>query len=225
MSTSTMGQLESEMTIAPPPAGAGWVHVRETSGPNTAAFESLLAHDLGKLYRIAFTLLHNHKDAEDAMQEGLWKAFYRLPSFEGRSSLSTWVTRIIINSALMTLRRKKSYPEFSLDELMENRPETLAFRAAENRPDLEKICTVVEQMEMMEHQLLKLPASHQAAFRHVVIDGHSTKESALTFGVPIATFKSRILRTRRRLAQGTHHLPNKARIASPMEKAIHDVQQ
>ena len=37
MSTSIVGQLESEMVIAPPPAGAAWVHDRETFGPNAAA--------------------------------------------------------------------------------------------------------------------------------------------------------------------------------------------
>ena len=225
MSTSTIGQLESEMMIAPPPAGAAWVHDRETFGPNAAAFEHLLAHDLGRLYRIAFGILRNHEDAEDALQEGLSKAFYRSPSFEGRSSLSTWVTRIVINSALMTLRRRKSHFEYSLDQLMENQPETVALCAAENRPDPEQICTVVEQMEIMEHRLRELPAPEQAAFRHFVIDGHSTKESALTFGVPTATFKSRIRRTRRKLAHGIPGLPSNARVPLPMEKPIHDVQQ
>lgn len=207
------------------PPGPGWVRDRETFGPNAAAFERLLAHDLGRLYRIAFGILRNQEDAEDALQEGLSKAFYRLPSFEGRSSLSTWVTRIVINSALMTLRSRKSHPEYSLDELMENQPETLALRAAENRPDPEKICAVVELMQMMENRLSSLPAPEQAAFRHFVIDGHSTRESALTFGVPMATFKSRILRTRRKLAHRIHHLPNKSGVAPPMEKANHDVQQ
>ena len=75
MSTSTMGQLESEMTIAPPPAGPRWVHDREAFGPNAAAFERLLANDLGRLYGIALRILRNHEDAEDALQEALWKAF------------------------------------------------------------------------------------------------------------------------------------------------------
>ncbi len=225
MSTSTMGPLESEMVIAPPPAGAAWVHDRETFGPNAAAFERLLADDLGRLYRIAFGILRNHEDAEDALQEGLSKAYRRLPLFEGRSLLSTWITRIVINSALMTLRRRKSHPEYSLDELMENQPETVALRAAENRPDPEQICAVVELMQTMENRLSRLPASEQAAFRHSVINGHSTKESALTFGVPTATFKSRIHRTRRKLAHGIPGLPNKARVPLPMEKPIYDIQQ
>ena len=225
MSTSTMGHPESEMMIAPPPAGARWVHDRETFGSDAAAFELLLAHDLSKLYRIAFAMLRNHEDAEDVLQEGLWKAFRRLPLFEGRSSLSTWVTRIVINSALMTLRRRRSHPEFSLDEMMENQPEMFALCAAEKKPNPEQIYAVVELMQMMENQLSRLPAPEQTAFRHSVINGHATKESALTFGVPTATFKSRILRTRRKLARGINHGPNRARAASPMEKAVHAIQQ
>ncbi len=59
MSTSTIGQLGSEITIAPPPAGPRWVHDREAFGPNAAAFERLLANDLGRLYGIALRILRN----------------------------------------------------------------------------------------------------------------------------------------------------------------------
>ncbi|MGO9435531.1 MAG: RNA polymerase sigma factor [Terracidiphilus sp.] len=225
MSTTTMGQLESEMMIAPPPAGARWVHDREAFGPNAAAFERLLANDLGKLYGIAFRILRNREDAEDALQEALWNAYRHLPLFEGRSSLSTWLTRIVINSALMTLRRRKSHPENSLDELMGNRPETLALHAADQRPNPEQICAVDELMQQMESRLSRLPAPEQAAFRHSVLNGHSMKESALTFGAPTATFKSRILRTRRKLALGMPGLPKNARDPESMEKPIHDIQQ
>ncbi len=225
MSTSTIGQPGSEMMIAPPPAGARWVHDREAFGSNAAAFERLLANDLGRLYGIAFRILRNHEDAEDALQEALWKAYRHLPLFEGRSSLSTWLTRIVINSSLMTLRRRKSHPEHSVDELMGNQPETIALRAADQRPNPEQICAVDELIQMMENRLSKLPAPEQAAFRHSVLNGHSMKASALTFGAPTATFKSRILRTRRKLALGIPGLPNKARDPESMEKPIHDVRQ
>jgi RNA polymerase sigma-70 factor (ECF subfamily) len=218
-------QFEPEMAITPPFSGIEWARGRGVSATSAAAFEEILAHDLHRLYRLAFGMLRNREDAEDALQEALWKAFRRLPTFEGRSSLSTWITRIVINSALMTLRRKKSHLEFSLDEMLERQPETLALGAAEKRPNPEQTYAAAELVEMTRNQLLRLPVSEQAAFRHVVINGHSTKESASTFGVPTATFKSRILRTRRKLARGINHSPNKARTASPMEKAVHAVQQ
>jgi len=219
-----MGQPESAMTLNTPPTGSQWDGTQARSARDLADFDRLLAHDVDRLYRIAFRLLRNHEDAEDAVQEGLWKAFRRLPSFEGRSSLSTWVTRIVINSALMTLRSRKSHRGFSLDEMMENQVEAIALRAADNRPDPEQLCAAAEFMENAEHQLQKLPAPEQLAFTHYAINGYSTKESAWTFGVSVGTFKSRILRTRRKLARAMHHSINQAQVPAPGEHAIHDAQ-
>jgi len=212
MSTSTVNQLLPETAIAPPPAGIEWAPEQEISTSNAAAFENILAHDLDRLYRIAFRLLRNHDDAEDALQDALSMAFRRLPSFEGRSALSTWMTRIVINSALMALRRRKSHLEFSLDEMTEGQPEALALRLADKRPGPEQAYAAAELMEAAESRFLKLSACEQDAFRFAVIDGHSVQESALKFGVPAATFKSRIHRARRKLARGIQNPPNEARV-------------
>ena len=221
MSTSTIDQSELG-TIIPPPSAIQRTGDQGVSTSNAAAFESILAHDLDRLYGIAFRLLRNHEDAEDALQEGLWKAFRRLPSFEGRSALSTWVTRIVINSALMTLRRRKSHLEYSLDEMTENQPAALALRAADKRPDPEQMCAASEFIRATENQLLRLSDWEQAAFHHFVIKGHSAKESASAFSVPVATFKSRICRTRGKLARGMHHSRNKACAEPLIGDVIHD---
>ena len=222
MITSMVNQSELDTAITPPPSAIQWAGDQGVSASNAAAFESILAHDLDRLYRIAFRLLRNQEDAEDALQEGLWKAFRRLPSFQGRSALSTWVTRIVINSALMTLRRRRSHLEFSLDEIMESQPETLALRAADKRPDPEQMCAASEFIRATENQLLRLSDWEQAAFHHFVIKGHSTRESASTFGVPVATFKSRICRTRAKLARGMRHSRNKACAEPLIGDVIHD---
>jgi len=222
MSTSTVNQSELGTGAIPPPCVINWTHGPGFSTSNAAAFQDILAHDLDRLYRVAFRLLRNHEDAEDALQEALSKAFRRLPSFQGRSALSTWMTRIVINSALMTLRRRKSHVEFSLDEIMESQPEALALRAADKWPDPEQMCAAAQLMETMEERFLKLPARDQAAFRFAVIDGHSTKESALTFEVPAGTFKSRIHRARRKLARGMHHFAREACATPVMGDLIND---
>ena len=68
------------------------------------------------LYRRAFTILRNKEDAQDALQDGWLRAYSNLRSFEGRSSFSTWLTQIVINSALMILRRNRNRREVSTDE-------------------------------------------------------------------------------------------------------------
>ena len=68
-----------------------------------------------QLYRKAYALLRNREDAEDAVQNSWLSVMANLDSFQGRSSISTWLTRIVINSALMILRKKRRGKEFSLD--------------------------------------------------------------------------------------------------------------
>ena len=53
-----------------------------------------------RLYRAAWSVLRDRAEAEDAVQDAYLKAFAAIGGFEGRSSLSTWLTRIVINEAL-----------------------------------------------------------------------------------------------------------------------------
>ena len=205
--TSELG-LEKENTL--PPAGVERARERGVSASNATAFEEILVRDREKLYRLAYGMLRNREDAEDALQNAFWNAFRRLPAFEGRSTLSTWITRIVINSALMIIRRRKSHLEYSLDGVIEDQPESLARCVMDCRPGPEQICAAVELLQITESQLLKLSASEQAAFRHFVVYEHSMKESAWALGVPAATVKSRVYRTRRKLARRMQQSPNNA---------------
>ena len=59
------------------------------------------------LRKVALDILNNEADAEDVVQESFINAFKAIDSFEGRSSLATWLYRITYNNALMRLRRRK----------------------------------------------------------------------------------------------------------------------
>ena len=71
------------------------------------ALEDLFSRYRSRLYKTAFRVLRNPEDAEDALQEGLLAAFRKLDTFEGRSQLSTWLTRIVFNAAAMQMRRRR----------------------------------------------------------------------------------------------------------------------
>ena len=57
---------------------------------------------------LAYSILRNREDAEDAVQEAFTSAHRNFPAFEGRSAVATWLTRIVVNAALMQLRKRKS---------------------------------------------------------------------------------------------------------------------
>src|SRR3981081_4966188 len=69
------------------------------------AVETLFRRYHRPLFQTALRVMGNNEDAEDALQDGLLSAYRNLKRFEGRSQFSTWLTRIVINAALMRRRR------------------------------------------------------------------------------------------------------------------------
>lgn len=212
----TSEQLHPDRTIALH-MGKEWAVVQQAIAGNSDAQEHLFTRQTSRLYRTAFALLCNKEDAEDAVQESLCKAYTRLRSFEGRSSFSTWLTRIVINSALMARRRRKSvHPETSLDEILSSQPERLPHGLIDARPDPEKLCAETEIAALIEEQIRQLPPLLQTTFRLRATNGLSSNESSEVLGIRASAFKSRISRARRKLAHG---LQQTWRFASPCERA------
>jgi DNA-directed RNA polymerase specialized sigma24 family protein len=89
--------------------------VVRAKGGDTAAFVELGERHSTKVRRTVYRITRNWEDAEDALQESLLKAFRHLNGFENRSSFSSWLTKIAINSALMTLRKRRACKEVSMD--------------------------------------------------------------------------------------------------------------
>jgi len=192
-------QLSADKPVTRRAMGEEWAVVQRAIAGDAPAQEQLFVRHTSKLYRISFALLHNKEDAEDAVQDGLYKAFINLRSFEGRASFSTWLTRIVINSALTTLRRKRGHPETSLDEILESQTECLPRAAAKAYPDPEKISAASEIKAVLEQQAGELPEAMSAAFRLGVTNGFSAKESSQALGISVSAFKSRFFWARRKL--------------------------
>jgi len=224
LESRTPRQIESGADVPPCAGRDEWALVEQAMAGDANALELLVAPNLGRLYRVAYAILRNKEDAEDALQDSLCKAYLRLDSFQGRSSFSTWLTRIVINTALMALRRQRRraiHLEYPLDEIVHD-PEAWPVRmAVDQRPDPERICAAVELNALIKEQILKLPKSERDVFLHYAINGHSVAESSMTFGIPEATLKSKILRTRRKLARGLQHSLGRAYALSREEKSVH----
>lgn len=153
------------------------------------------------LYQAAFAVLRNKEDAEDAVQDGLSKAYSSLRSFQGRSSFSTWLTRIVINSARMIHRKRRNPPPVSLDEILETQSDRWS-QAVTTQPDPETMCSATQIRALINEQCEKLRPKLKAAFRLHAIDGFSFRESSYALGVSVGAVKSRINRARRTLARG-----------------------
>lgn len=81
--------------------------VRRAKDGDTGAFEQLISNYQIKIYHIAYHMLSNEQDAEDAAQEAMIKAYRYLGSFKEESGFYTWIYRITHNICLDMLRRRK----------------------------------------------------------------------------------------------------------------------
>ena len=176
--------------------------VRKALEGDSEALNKLFARNTRALYQIALRVLGNREDAEDAVQEGLLAAYRNLPRFEGRAKFSTWLTRIVINSARMRLRSLKARPAVSLDESPNGEEQPPAERFADPGPNPEQVYAGVELADRVEENLEKLSPALSESFRMREIEELSTEETAKALGVSPNALKARIWRARRALATG-----------------------
>src|SRR3984957_4614524 len=88
----------------------------------TLEMQDVLSECLPAFYRRAYRYLGNEADAEDAVQDALLSACRHLDQFKGQSKMSTWLTTIVINSALTQLRRRPRSIHVALDEQFGDEP-------------------------------------------------------------------------------------------------------
>src|SRR6202453_3735214 len=101
----------NEVAFAPTSSLAGtedMVLVAAAKSGSSRAFEVLVERHARRILRVAQRVIGKREDAEDIVQQSFLKAFVHLQKFEGRSSFSTWLTRIAINQSLMKLRTRRS---------------------------------------------------------------------------------------------------------------------
>lgn len=82
------------------------------------AYEELIRTYGGRLLAVARRYVRNDEDAQDIVQSAYLSAFRALERFEGQAQLSTWLHRIVVNTALMRLRTRRRKPEQSIEELL-----------------------------------------------------------------------------------------------------------
>lgn len=92
--------------------------VTRLRGGDEQAFEDLVRTFGGRLLAVARRFVRNDEDAQDIVQSAYLSAFRALDQFEGNCQLSTWLHRIVVNTALMKLRSKRRKPEESIEDLL-----------------------------------------------------------------------------------------------------------
>jgi len=84
---------------------------------DATAFAQLLAQHGAMLYRVALRLLGQPEEAEEVVQQTLVTVYTKIATFDERAALTSWLYRIVVNTALMRLRAKARVPEELQDPL------------------------------------------------------------------------------------------------------------
>ena len=156
-----------------------------------------------RVYRTLLGVTNNPHDAEDALQDAFLRAFLALDSFEGRSSFSTWVTRIAINSALGILRKRRCRPETSLDACPEREDDGPREEFRDLGPDPEQIYAELEEREKLVQAIERLPLEFRKVIQMRLSGNCSVKDVACRLNISEAAAKSRLYRARIMLASLT----------------------
>src|SRR3984957_11646497 len=168
----------------------------------TLEMQDVLSECLPAFYRRAYRYLGNEADAEDAVQDALLSACRHLDQFKGRAKMSTWLTTIVINSALTQLRRRPRQVHTSLDEQLGEEPGySVSERLADRRPDPEDECMKSELHGCLMQLVAELPPSLRKAFQLRDLDGLTTSEAAHVLGVAEGTVKAELSRARETLTR------------------------
>jgi RNA polymerase sigma-70 factor, ECF subfamily len=163
---------------------------RVASG-DSAAFQTIVSATSDRLVRLGARLLGNVSDAEDVVQEAYVKAYRALLAgqFDGRSSLTTWLYRIVTRGAIDALRagkRQKTTPSDSLPEA-----------AFDGLGQVEARLAVVELANLLEG----LPEEQRVALVLKSVEGLSTPEIASILGCSEGAVEQRLVRARAALRE------------------------
>jgi RNA polymerase sigma-70 factor (ECF subfamily) len=163
---------------------------------NSDAFVALSKPYSDRILRTIFHITRNWHDAEDALQDAMLRAFSHLKDFQEKSSFSTWVTRIAINSALMMLRKKRVCQEISFEGTGSSGDNYEPWEVKSPAEDPESQLARKEREELLNDAILRLPHLLREVVELRQARGYSTREIAQALGISVPAVKSRLSRAR-----------------------------
>jgi RNA polymerase sigma-70 factor (ECF subfamily) len=181
--------------VEPAPASDGSV----PDAADRAATNAFVRAHIGWMLQVSRRYLGDAALAEDAVQSAFSKIFAKSDQFQGKSSIRSWMRSIVVNEALMLLRKRRSLkedhgiddllPSFDEDDCRIEAPWTQA-------PTPEKLLITKETRQIVMDAVAKLPDAYRVTLLLRDIEERSTAEVADTLGISVANVKVRLHRAR-----------------------------
>jgi RNA polymerase sigma-70 factor (ECF subfamily) len=169
------------------------------------AFTLLMRRYNRRLYRVARSVLRDDAEAEDALQDAYLQAYRALPTFRGDAALGTWLTRIVVNAALMRQRktgRLAEVIELGADYGADDAPAPHGMDDHQTDAAQPELAALRAQTRrLIETGIDKLPAAFRTVFVLRAVEELSVEETAATLDIPEATVRTRYFRARAMLRE------------------------
>lgn len=140
------------------------------------------------MYNVAYRIIGEEDDAQDALQESFISAFRNLEYYRGDASFGSWLKRIVVNKALNVLQRKKFEPI----------PEDEQWDVAQEEPEEFSGTLTVESVR---RAIMKLPDGYRTVLTLYLLEGYDHQEIAEIMGISESTSKSQLNRAKARLRE------------------------
>ena len=160
------------------------------------AFVELSKRHANKVFQTTYRVTRNRQDAEDALQDAFLNAFTHMKNFEGRSSFSTWLTRIAINSALMSLRKKHNCHEIPFDGGDGRVGNFVIWEPQSLMDDPESHYVRGERHKLLRKAIHRLPPIYREVIQLREAKERSLREIAQSLGITVSAVKSRLARAK-----------------------------
>lgn len=167
---------------------------------SSEAFDELQRIYSRRLYRTIYAITKNAEDTEDALQDTFLRAYSSLSQFQGRAKISSWLTRIAINSALGILRKRRARPEVLFETVEETREDSPHFDPRDAAPNPEEIYDQRQRCKRLLDAIQGLRPILRTPALLYVMEGYSIEQIGRVLGISAVAVKSRLHRARLRIS-------------------------
>jgi RNA polymerase sigma-70 factor (ECF subfamily) len=190
--------MSARPTSRPLADESDWDLVVAAKNGEDHAFEILVERYRARILSLAFHITRNREDAQDVVQQSFQKAFVHLQEFQGKSTFSTWLSRIAINEALMCLRKNRVSRAVSLEELNPERDSVFSREISDAGANPEETYIQREKERILSSVIDRLPPILKRVVRLYLHD-LTVEEMGQCLGVRTPTAKARLFRGRQRV--------------------------
>ncbi len=178
------------------------VYIEQVLSGNVNAFSYIVDHHKNKAYNLAFRICSNHEEAEEVAQDSFMKAYRSLGSFKMESSFSTWLFRIVYNTAISNVRIKKK-GTLSLEDFPADATDFIGENPSEEEAEKEY------RTALVNFALQKLNEDERGLISLFYYEELSIAEVAAVTGMTASNIKVRLFRARQKMLETIENVEKK----------------